>query len=97
MAYKTCPDCGSRIFEHGCVNCNEADYISMQDPYGTPPVSKKEEPAKGLTWLDIFKEYKPDITEEAATSILWNYTCYPFGDTEMITREIKDFFKNQQK
>jgi len=30
MAYKTCPDCGSRIFEHGCVNCNEIDYISMQ-------------------------------------------------------------------
>lgn len=36
MAYKTCPDCGSRIFEHGCVNCNEADYISMQDPYVPP-------------------------------------------------------------
>jgi hypothetical protein len=30
MSYKTCPDCGSRVFEHGCVNCNEADYISMQ-------------------------------------------------------------------
>ncbi len=31
MAYKTCPDCGSRIFEYGCVNCNEQDYIDMQD------------------------------------------------------------------
>lgn len=31
MAYKTCEDCGSRIFEHGCVNCNESDYISMQE------------------------------------------------------------------
>ena len=37
MAYKTCPDCGSRIFEHGCVNCNEVDYISMQQEY-TPPI-----------------------------------------------------------
>ena len=33
MAYKTCPDCGSRIFEYGCVNCNEQDYISMQGAY----------------------------------------------------------------
>lgn len=33
MAYKTCPDCGSRMFEHGCVNCNESDYISMQGAY----------------------------------------------------------------
>jgi hypothetical protein len=30
MAYKTCEDCGSRIFEYGCVNCNERDYITMQ-------------------------------------------------------------------
>ena len=35
MAYKTCPDCGSRIFEHGCVNCNEVDYISMQQEYSS--------------------------------------------------------------
>ncbi len=30
QAYKTCPDCGCRIFEYGCVNCNEQDYIDMQ-------------------------------------------------------------------
>lgn len=35
MAYKTCEDCGSRIFEHGCVNCNEQDYIDMQGAYDT--------------------------------------------------------------
>ena len=27
---KTCPDCGCRIYEYGCVNCNEADYIEAQ-------------------------------------------------------------------
>ena len=44
MAYKTCPDCGSRIFEHGCVNCNEMDYISMQYEGGTygSPKNEKE-------------------------------------------------------
>ena len=24
---KTCPDCGSRVYSLGCVNCNEAAYI----------------------------------------------------------------------
>lgn len=30
---KTCEDCGCRIYEYGCVNCNEADYIEMQGEY----------------------------------------------------------------
>lgn len=28
---KTCPDCGCRVHEYGCINCNEADYIDMQN------------------------------------------------------------------
>lgn len=28
---KTCEDCGCRIYEYGCVNCNEEDYITMQN------------------------------------------------------------------
>lgn len=27
----TCPDCGCRVYEYGCINCNEQDYIDMQD------------------------------------------------------------------
>lgn len=27
---KTCPDCGSRVYNLGCVNCNEDDYIEEQ-------------------------------------------------------------------
>lgn len=41
MAYKTCPDCGSRIFNHGCVNCDEMDYISMQGAYDTKEKSER--------------------------------------------------------
>lgn len=40
MAYKTCENCGSRIYEYGCVNCNEDDYITMQQEY-TPPKRKR--------------------------------------------------------
>lgn len=28
---KTCPDCGERIYNLGCVNCNEQDYINEQE------------------------------------------------------------------
>jgi hypothetical protein len=27
---KTCEDCGSRVYENGCVNCNEELYIFDQ-------------------------------------------------------------------
>lgn len=42
MAYKTCENCGSRIFEYGCVNCNEEDYITMQGAYDTPEPPKEK-------------------------------------------------------
>lgn len=41
MAYKTCENCGSRVFNHGCVNCDEMEYVSMQEGYtGTEEVAK---------------------------------------------------------
>jgi hypothetical protein len=30
---KTCPDCGERVYELGCVNCNEVAYIQAQGGY----------------------------------------------------------------
>lgn len=36
---KTCPDCGERVYNLGCVNCNEPAYIEEQerltDSYGS--------------------------------------------------------------
>ena len=29
----TCPDCGSRVYKLGCVNCNEAAYIEEQEQF----------------------------------------------------------------
>ena len=31
MSYKTCPDCGERVYNLGCVNCNEPAYIEEQE------------------------------------------------------------------
>ncbi len=28
---KTCPDCGSRVYKLGCVNCDEDAYIAEQE------------------------------------------------------------------
>ena len=28
---KTCPDCGERMYSHGCTWCNEAAYIDEQE------------------------------------------------------------------
>lgn len=28
---KTCPDCGERVYNLGCVNCNEPAYIEEQE------------------------------------------------------------------
>lgn len=55
MAYKTCPDCGCRIFEYGCVNCNEMDYISMQDD-GESSLSKE---------MKKYEREKKESNEEA--------------------------------
>ena len=27
---KTCEDCGCRIYEYGCINCRENDYIDVE-------------------------------------------------------------------
>lgn len=28
--YKSCPNCGCRVYKRGCVNCNEENYIQEQ-------------------------------------------------------------------
>lgn len=30
---KTCPDCGERVYDLGCVNCNESAYIEQQEVF----------------------------------------------------------------
>lgn len=46
----------------------------------------------GKTWLDIFRIYKPDITEDEANYLLWNNTCYPF-DADTTIKQIAALFK----
>jgi hypothetical protein len=46
-----------------------------------------------MSFFDIIKHYKEDVTEEEAESILWNETCYPFS-TAIAIRQIYEYFNN---
>ena len=39
---KTCPDCGERVYNVGCVNCNEAAYIQEQREMDADYISPSE-------------------------------------------------------
>jgi len=46
MAYKTCENCGSRIFNLGCVSCNEEDYIGEQNMFEIEETERNEREVK---------------------------------------------------
>jgi len=56
---KTCPACGCRVYEYGCVNCNEQDYIDMQ--WGDVPEDE--------TWHGIMRRNPPQPTD--AFEVVW--------------------------
>jgi hypothetical protein len=37
MAYKTCENCGSKVYGLGCVNCDEENYIAQQEMMNNEP------------------------------------------------------------
>jgi hypothetical protein len=55
---KTCPNCGERVYNLGCVNCDEAAYIEEQqqltEQHGAddPPEAQAEWAGYPLTWGD---------------------------------------------
>jgi len=36
------------------------------------------------------KKYWPNLPEEKYPELLWNATCFPFGDHEMVARQVKE-------
>jgi hypothetical protein len=46
---KTCEDCGCRVYEYGCVNCNEQDYIDMQAYYDDLAEAEHQPAAEPVT------------------------------------------------
>jgi len=48
------------------------------------------------TWGDVFKQHDPDITEQEMDYVLWEFTSFPFGTTEMIKKDIEDYFNSKK-
>jgi hypothetical protein len=62
---KTCPDCGERVYNLGCVNCNEAAYIEEQERLtelsdAPPRKLTREERLQRLadSGVDTWEEYR---------------------------------------
>lgn len=51
---------------------------------------------EGTTWIDIMRQYKPDITDKEANYILWEHTCYPFDDKTTVT-QIEQYFQSSSQ
>ena len=46
-----------------------------------------------LSGIDLVKYFKPDISNEYADLILWNYTCFPM-DIEQVIEQLNDMYLN---
>lgn len=46
----------------------------------------------GMTWFEYMKQFKPEITENEASYLLMNETCFPFDD-ETTAKQLKDLLK----
>lgn len=55
---KTCEDCGCRVYEYGCVNCNEPEYIRNQEGWEPEPMSPLRESPSRASDVELLKECK---------------------------------------
>lgn len=52
-----------------------------------------------MTWIDLVRKYFPNATDEEADFILWEKTCFPFGNVSQVEKQIKEFkvYKNKEE
>ena len=48
-----------------------------------------------MTWRDLVLKYFPNISDDEIKFILWEKTCYPFGDIEIVEKQIKQYKEEQ--
>jgi len=63
MAYKTCPDCGCRIYSGYCTNCHEEHYIYEQDQMNSMEIENYELTKFSPEFMDKVKEQE-EIAKE---------------------------------
>jgi hypothetical protein len=58
-----------------------------------PSVTVNTLKTKNRAWGDLVRQYKPNATAEEIDFILWEHTCYPFGNEEMVRKNLKELYK----
>jgi hypothetical protein len=43
-----------------------------------------------MTWIELVKEFFPNISDEEADFILWEKTAFPMGGLEVVTQQLKE-------
>lgn len=51
----------------------------------------------GMSYLDLIREYFPNISEKAAGTILWEFTAYPMCDPRTTERQIRVLWRSYLK
>ena len=41
-----------------------------------------------MNWIELVKKHWPNISNESANELLWNATCFPMGDAEIIEAQL---------
>lgn len=44
-----------------------------------------------MTWDDLVKKYFPEASDDECDYILWEKTCYPMGEVEVIEKQIEEY------
>lgn len=45
-----------------------------------------------MNWAELVQRHWPGISAEDTTRLLWNATCFPMGDADMIEEQIKQAY-----
>lgn len=41
-----------------------------------------------MNWVELVKRHWPDIDDRLANELLWNVTCFPMGNAELVEAQI---------
>lgn len=45
-----------------------------------------------MNWVELVQRHWPGISDEDANNVLWNATCFPMGDAELVEEQIKEAY-----
>jgi hypothetical protein len=40
------------------------------------------------TWFELVRKHWPGISDDGVELVLWNATCFPFGNVEQVTAQL---------